>query len=88
MPPLSSLKEGNGFGDGRWSVAASPDHKRDRAEWGKVPDHLWNGSQFEALPLRRCQGLVLDRQEDCLAVGEWWPAAADNQKPGTRSNAL
>lgn len=81
------LKEGSAPEDEEWAVVASPDRKRDRAKWDWGQDHLADDPWYGVLLLRRGQGLVIDQQVSCLVVGGCWPAAFDNQKPGTRNSA-
>ncbi len=87
-PSPSAFKEGSAPEDEEWAVVALPDRKRDRAEWDLGQDHLLGAPRFGVLPLHHCQGPVIYRQVGCLAVGECWPVAVDNQKPGTRNSAL
>jgi hypothetical protein len=87
MSSPALLKEGSAPEDGGWAVAASLDRKRDREEQAWVQDHVLGAPQFGALHLYHHQSPVIDRRVGCLAVGECWPAAFDNQKPEIHNNA-
>jgi hypothetical protein len=84
----AALKEGSAPEDEEWVAVASPDRKKDRAQWDWEQDHLPDDPRYGVLSLHRCQDLVIDRQASCPTVGECWPAVAGIQKPGTHTSAL
>jgi hypothetical protein len=87
MSSPAPLMEGSALGDEGWSVAALPGRRKDRAEQEWALDHLPDGRRSGCLRLY-LQGPEMDRQKSCLAVGEWRPAAADNQSSENRNSAL
>jgi hypothetical protein len=72
------LKEGSVPGDGWWTVAASPDHKRDSARRDRAPNRLPRGRRSGHLRLY-LRGPVAGRREDGSVVGGGRSAAAEGQ---------